>query len=125
MSVPRYLHQVLVQIQKYYIDTPVALLFIILIVKIIIMIILMILIMSMIVILLMINNYWDIQVYRRPSGGGAHHHSLALQFPSFVQVLPVLPFLHSNDSYNYRTTLYQTTYFLSLLCKPLEEENTV
>ena len=97
VSVPRYLHQVLVQIQKYYIDTPVALLSIILIVKIIIIIILMMLIMSMIVILLMINNCWDIQVYRRPSGGGAHHHSLALQFPSFVQVLP---FLQSNDSYN-------------------------
>ena len=116
VSVPRYLHQVLIQIQKYYIDTPVALLLIILIVKISIMIILMMLIMSMIVILLMITDCWDNQVYRRPSGGGAHHHSLALQFPSFVQVPP---FLQSNDSCN-----YQTAYFLSLQCKPLWGDNT-
>ena len=40
--------------------------------------------------IIIINNCWDIQVYRRPSGGGAYHHSLALQFPSFVQVPPFL-----------------------------------
>ena len=112
VSVPRYLHQVLIQIKKYYIDTQVALLLIILIVKISIMIILMMLFMSMIVILLMITDCCYNQVYRRPSGGGAHHHSLALQFPSFVQVTP---FLQSNDSYNYQTTLYQTTYKLLIV----------
>ena len=109
VSEPRYLHQVLIQINKYYIDTPVALLLIILIVKITKMRILMILIMPMIVILLMITDCWDNQVYRRPSRGGAYHHSLALQFPSFVQVPQ---FLQSNDSYNHQTTLNQNAYKL-------------
>ena len=120
VSIPCYLHQVLIQIKKYYIDTPVALLLIILIVKISIMIILMMLIMSMIVILLMITDCWDNQVYRRPSGGCAHHHSLALQFPSFVQVQP---FLQAKHSYNYQTT-YKLLLVQATTCDPQEEENT-
>ena len=61
----------------------------------------------MIVMLLMITYYWDNQVYRRPSRGGAYHHSLALQFPSFVQVPP---FLQSNYS-NYIQTIFSVSHY--------------